>query len=314
VLFSVVIPLYNKAQYVETAVRSVLDQRHKDVETIVVDDGSTDDGPQRVLPINNLRLRLVRQSNRGAAAARNRGIREARGQYIAFLDADDYWEPGFLSAIANTIREFPGCGMYATHFYWFHENGFRRVDDLWGISGAQPRLIDRFFEFWGHSKLFCTCSVVIPAHILHDSAIAFPEGEQLGEDQDVWFRIAERWSVGYFPQPLVGYRVGVPGSTTVSYPGEILPYIKRLRARYVECAIPPMHRRGVRRILALHLLNIARFLLLRGERRRAVKLLGDPLCLLAPRYLLRVLMAACIPIRFGRRLIQFSKEKYQSAL
>jgi glycosyltransferase involved in cell wall biosynthesis len=311
-LFSVIIPLYNKVAYIESALLSVLDQRQQDLEVIVIDDGSTDDGARRVEAIDDSRLRLIRQSNLGVSAARNRGIREATGEYVAFLDADDYWDPGYLCAIADMIQQFPGCGMYATHFYWFHQNGFRQVDKLWRIPGAHPRRIDRFFEFWGHTNLFCTCSVVIPARVLRDYGINFPEGEQLGEDQDVWFRIGERWPVAYLPQPLVGYRVGVPDSSTTSYTGEVLPYIKRLRMRYTAGAIPSQHRSGVRRLIGLHPINIARILLLRGERIRAMKLLRDPLCLLAPRYWLRVFLAACMPASIGRRLIRLPKDRYRA--
>lgn len=311
-LFSVIIPLYNKAHYIEAALKSVFDQRYQTFEVIVVDDGSTDDGARSVEAIDDSRLRLISQSNHGVSAARNRGIREAIGDYVAFLDADDYWDPGYLSAIVDMIEQFPGCGMYATHFYRFHQNGFRQVDKLWRITGARSRRIDRFFDFWGHTNFFCTCSVVIPARILRDSGISFPEGEQFGEDQDVWFRIGERWPVAYLPQPLVGYRVGVPDSSTTSYPGDVLPYIQRLRMRYCSRAIPSQHRSGVRRLIGLHPINIARILLLRGERIRAMKLLRDPLCLLAPRYWLRVFLAACMPASISRRLIRLPKDRYRA--
>lgn len=310
--FSVIIPLYNKADFIESTLRSVFDQRHRDLEVIVVDDGSIDEGARRVEAIVDPRLRLISQTNQGVSAARNRGIREATGEYVAFLDADDCWDPGYLSAIADLIVQFPGCGMYATHFYRFHQNGFRLVDRLWRSAGVRPQRIDCFFERWGHTNFFCTCSVVIPARIFRDCGIGFPEGEQYGEDQDVWFRIGERWPVAYLPRPLVGYRVGVSDSSTTSYPGDLLPYIQRLRMRYCSRAIPRQHRSGVRRLLGLHPLNIARILLLRGERTRAVKLLRDPLCLLAPRYWLRVFLAACMPASIGRRLIRLPKDRFDA--
>ena len=90
---SVVIPLYNKQAYVERAVASVLQSGYPAHEVIVVDDGSTDEGPRRVSAMGDPRVRVIKQPNAGVSAARNRGISAATGDYVAFLDADDYWTP-----------------------------------------------------------------------------------------------------------------------------------------------------------------------------------------------------------------------------
>jgi glycosyltransferase involved in cell wall biosynthesis len=301
---SVVIPLYNKQAYVERAVASVLQSAYPAHEVIVVDDGSTDDGPQLVFAMGDPRVRLLRQPNAGVSAARNRGISEATGDYVALLDADDYWTPEYLGAIANLIARFPECGLYATQFFYFRDDGFRQVPRLWGIKAdAGPQQIERFFEIWGHAILFCTSSVVIPARLLREFAIRFPEGEQHGEDQDVWFRIAERWPIGYLGQPLVGYRIGTTGSLANSFSGDFLPSHERLAARYRSNAIPPHHRKGVSRTLSVGRLVVARHLLLKGQRRRALKLLYDASCLRAPRFWLRLLLAAHMPAFLGRQLI-----------
>jgi len=301
---SAVIPLYNKQAYVERAVAAVLQSGYPAHEVIVVDDGSTDDGPQRVAAMGDPRVRLIRQPNGGVAAARNRGISEASGDFVAFLDADDYWTPEYLPAIADLIARFPQCGLYATHFYYFRDDGSRQVPRLWGIKGdTRPRHIERFFEIWSHQVFFCTCSAVIPLRILRDSGIRFPEGEQHGEDQDVWFRIAERWPIGYLAQPLVGYRLGVPGSLAASFSADFLPSYQRLASRYRSNTIPEQHRKGVSRLLCVSRLVIARHLLRGGQRRHAIKLLYDPTCLRLPRVWLRLLLAAHMPTFLGRKLI-----------
>ena len=94
---SVVIPAYNYAHFLPEAIASVLAQTGADLELIVVDDGSPDNTPEVCARCADPRVRLVRQPNAGLSAARNTGIREARFPYVAFLDADDRWEPGFLS-------------------------------------------------------------------------------------------------------------------------------------------------------------------------------------------------------------------------
>lgn len=112
--FSVVIPLYNKRKYVRRAVDSVLSQTVRDFELIVVDDGSTDGSGDLLQNISDPRMKLVRQANAGEGAARNRGIAEARADWIAFLDADDMWLPSHLEALSELVERFPHCGLVST--------------------------------------------------------------------------------------------------------------------------------------------------------------------------------------------------------
>ncbi len=106
---SVVIPTYNRARYLVEAIESVLTQTLADREVIVVDDGSTDDTPAVIAPYLD-RVRFLRQENRGLAAARNAGIREARGEFVAFLDSDDRFDPRMLEAVLGTFGEHPEAG------------------------------------------------------------------------------------------------------------------------------------------------------------------------------------------------------------
>jgi glycosyltransferase involved in cell wall biosynthesis len=116
-LVSVVVPLYNKARYVLRSLESVAAQAVEDFEVIVVDDGSTDGGGDIVAGIPDSRFRLIRQANAGPGAARNRGLREARAPYVAFLDADDRWLPNFLSENVSILERHRSaaavnCGWY----------------------------------------------------------------------------------------------------------------------------------------------------------------------------------------------------------
>lgn len=114
--FSVVIPLYNKQNYIKETIKSVLNQTFQDFEIVIVNDGSKDDSVKVVESIQDDRIKLVHQENSGVSVARNMGIKEANAKYIAFLDADDLWLPEFLQTIYELIQNFPDAGLYATAY------------------------------------------------------------------------------------------------------------------------------------------------------------------------------------------------------
>lgn len=113
---SVVIPLYNKASFIESAIRSVLSQTRLPQEIIVVDDGSTDDGYAKVLNIGHPLVKADRQTNGGVSRARNRGCELAGGRYVAFLDADDEWQPDHLTELEELAQLAPGASLYGTAY------------------------------------------------------------------------------------------------------------------------------------------------------------------------------------------------------
>ena len=121
-LVSVIIPAYNSADFIDEALKSVFDQTYKDLEIIVVDDGSTDD-TRAVLEKYGDRVNYHYQDNNGPASARNRGIKLARGKYIAFLDADDLWLPTKLEKQVALFKNRENLGFVTTGVCSFDENG-----------------------------------------------------------------------------------------------------------------------------------------------------------------------------------------------
>jgi glycosyltransferase involved in cell wall biosynthesis len=294
---SVIIPLYNKGDYVEKAIASALDSGSGIHEVIVVDDGSTDDGPQVAVQSGDPRIKLVQQKNQGVSAARNHGIQQAIGEFIAFLDADDYWTPEYIPQILALIDKYPQCGVYATHYFTFTEDGCTKIPRIYEVAlDGSPQIVTRFFEAWARNNIFYTCSVVIRREIFFKHNIFFPENESLGEDQDVWFRIAELFPIAYSSRPLVAYRIGLSSSLSKApTEAELPPFIKRLKERYDTNRIPPQHRKGVSRVLGLHQLSLAMRFLLNSSWVRGVSLLFDRFSIQTPRFWLKIFLLACLP-------------------
>ena len=121
-MISVVIPLYNKVSSIAKTLRSIQGQTVEVSEVVIVDDGSTDDSVNEVQqyqmkePIFGNKIRLIRQTNGGVSKARNRGIAEAKGDIIAFIDADDEWKPTYIETISRLVELYPCCGVYATSY------------------------------------------------------------------------------------------------------------------------------------------------------------------------------------------------------
>ena len=120
---SVIIPLYNKAPYVKKALESVCHQTYSDYELIVINDGSTDDScmiaEKYLQGMDGINYQLITQENAGVSAARNNGVAQASGEYISFLDADDWWEPTFLEKMAKFIEDYPEAGLYASNYMYY---------------------------------------------------------------------------------------------------------------------------------------------------------------------------------------------------
>lgn len=236
---SVVIPLYNKGSYINRAIYSVLNQPISVDEVLVVDDGSTDDGEKKVIEIPDPRVRLIHQENQGECAARNRGIEEAQGDLIAFLDADDEWKPNFLTRIQMLINNYPDCGAYATSAQIIRPEGTVAYPDL-GTLPPEPwiGIIPNFFELFQHGYPFIASSIVIPRKVLLDVGL-FPVGVKISGDVDCWVRVAMKYPIAFSPAREVIYhqeaanRVG-----TIYKPIQQLVYVETIRQAIREDRLP----------------------------------------------------------------------------
>jgi glycosyltransferase involved in cell wall biosynthesis len=202
-LVSAVIPTYNRSHYVAQAVVSVLKQTYGTVEIIVVDDGSTDDTADVLSPYSG-NIHYIYQSNEGVAIARNKGIRAARGELVAFLDADDLWLPRKLEFQMQYLERSKTAGLIHTNALY--------LDAATGLRHERRATVDPY-EGECYARLFLgnritTSSVLLRRECL-EKVGAFDENIRKAstEDYDLWIRIARYYEFAYVKEPLVLYRL-----------------------------------------------------------------------------------------------------------
>lgn len=201
VTFSVIIPLFNKAAHIQRAITSVLAQTYMDYELIVVNDGSQDGGELIVAENTDYRIRLVSQENQGVSVARNRGIAESKGEYIAFLDADDEWMPHFLNCIRELIVKYPQAGLFSTGYL----NRISRKVDSNQVPEVFRKSNDQLVPDYFATLLEINCSLnnsscSCVSRSALDQVGGFPIGRVQYEDHDLWYRLALLFPVAYHPE------------------------------------------------------------------------------------------------------------------
>jgi len=217
---SAVIPAYNAEQYVGRAIESVLQQTRPAEEVIVVDDGSTD-GTAAVVEDYGSKVRLIKQSNAGASEARNMGIKSAKSQWIAFLDADDEWLPEKLKVQMAHLRR-------NSNLVWTHGDYFKSVsrevpmkpardmNRAEGLLGGKEYFTS-YFEGFLSGFYAWTGTILVRRQALIKAGL-FRAGQLRAQDTDMWFRIAYKWpTIGFISQPLAIYHAQIPKSITKTH-------------------------------------------------------------------------------------------------
>ena len=207
--FSVIIPLYNKAPYVGKTVESVLGQTFGDYELIIVDNGSNDGSHEIVAAFADHRIKIVRlEENVGVSNARNKGVAMASAPIVTFLDADDWWEPTFLEEMAGLIERHPDAGIYGTGYY-IVKNGKKRLAPIGVDEGFEEGEINYCAVY---AKTLCmpltSITVAMPKAVFDETG-GFKPHLKLGEDFDLWVRIALKHKTVFLNKPLSNYNQDV---------------------------------------------------------------------------------------------------------
>ena len=209
---SIVIPLYNKQESIVNTLQSVLAQTYKNFEIIIVDDGSTDDSANvaeatlRECMVYSVecRGRVIRKANGGVCSARNRGIQEAKYDYIALLDGDDLWDEHYLEEQVKLILDFPEAKMWGINFAEMSDGKLIRTLPT-GLPKGYRGYVENYFQIPGRiSDLFSSSSVVIKKDVF-DKVGYFDKRIKYAEDSDMWFRIIATYPVAFYDRYMAFY-------------------------------------------------------------------------------------------------------------
>ncbi len=203
--FSIVIPLFNKETIIIQTINSVLNQTYQNFELIVVNDGSTDNSLIVVKQIKDPRIRIIDKPNGGVSSARNRGIEEARFEYIAFLDGDDSWDPLFLEKMEKLINDFPLASFFSCKFSFVSNSKDKSIENGYNKRGY----IENYFKEAFKYPLINSSSVVVRRSCFNQIG-GFNQEYSMGEDIDMWTRLALDFKLAYEPELLSYYRQDGP--------------------------------------------------------------------------------------------------------
>jgi glycosyltransferase involved in cell wall biosynthesis len=217
-MFSIIIPVFNKAPYIDMALQSVVSQTFKEFELIVVDDGSTDNSLEMIKKtisdfcdnqkLDIIEFKLVEQINQGVSAARNNGVKVAKYDYIAFLDGDDWWEPTYLEEMNRLIIKYPSFGVFGSSYYTV-TNGVIKQANIGVESGFTDGYIDylKVFAKTMYMPLW-TGSTIVRSDLFRTEK-GFNTRLKAGEDFELWLRLTQKTGVGFMNKPLAYYNQDV---------------------------------------------------------------------------------------------------------
>lgn len=262
--FSVVIPAYNRGNLLREALQSVFAQEHTDYEVIVVDDGSTEDIAAIAREFGD-RVRCLRQENRGPGAARNLGIADATGEYVAFLDSDDLWFPWTLSVYQAAIDETPSASFVAG------AATAGALDDAC-VDQAPAHKVKVFADYLATASAgiwIGTCGAAIKRNLLIEIN-GFEPDRMNAEDSDLWMRLGTAPGFTYVLEPPVFIYRSQP-SSEISHHGQSFRGISRLIERETSGKYPggASRARERRQILGRHVRPVALASLKHGHWRQA---------------------------------------------
>lgn len=272
-MFSVIIPVYNGAKFIDDAISSVFNQTISDWELIIVDDGSLDD-TLKVLGKykDNNKIRVVSQSNQGVSVARNNGVSLAKGDYIAFLDADDLWHSDHLEVMSELIQKYPDAGLYGTFTRTELVNGCVITECNYFKHKTDAKYTDDFFEEYykdKSAKMFTVITTCVSKEAFYKAG-GFPVGCRIGEDLELSLVIAAYYPVVLSPRATATYKKENSTATKTKSFDPDWGFFDRVEDLYNDETIPFKKRENIKKVMDWFSMRRCRHYLIDGQRQRAL--------------------------------------------
>ena len=248
---SVIIPLYNKESYIKNTLRSVLEQNFTDFEIIIVNDGSKDNSLEIVSSFKDERIQVIHQPNSGASSSRNKAIQSAKTEYIAFLDADDFWFPNHLEELVQLIQDFPNCGMYCSRYQTIiSKNHTLNNSFSYSFPDSFRGTIPDFFQASLVNRVATSSSIIVPKKIILENN-GFNTAITSGQDLELWTKIALNNTIAINNSISAIYHFEAPNSlakTTIK---------KKKLMDFTQFAAAELQNKSLKKFLDVHRLEYA---------------------------------------------------------
>lgn len=299
--FSVIIPVYNKAETIADSINSVLAQTEKDYELIIVNDGSNDALSDVLKGFTD--IKIIDQENGGVSRARNTGINAANGDYVCFLDADDLWFPDHLEEMSALIEKYPEAGMYSTSHIETTPDGKEYHSSI-RLDGFDDRFLTDNLLLLLNTRAYSiihTNSICISKKLIEEKNLYFEPGERIGEDTDMWYRTALHCSVGMSKKETNMYR-RENSTATKNGNGSFTWIFARRYDEILKSDIDENRKLEYEKLIERYKLSCSRSYVLMKDRKNAKKLLKEVKHRTKRYYL--TLMLANMPYFLSKKLIK----------
>jgi len=274
---TIIVPLYNKVAEVNRALKSILTQTISEYELLIIDGGSTDGSLNVVEPyLQDSRIHLLHQKSKGLPAGRNEAIHEAKGDLIAFLDADDEWHPDFLETIIYLYNTYPGAGIYATSYERCAIDR-SKPSPLHGLPKPWEGYLESYFKVYVESGFppFCPCSVALSKDVFDKVGYFNPESS-IGEDIEMWAKVAFHTKITFTTKICARYHLVASNKMTNNFQEfDMLPPVTYLESLPIDVLRSNLHYNDILLYLEFLKLVTAYFNIGAGNHTHAKKLLRE---------------------------------------
>lgn len=272
-MFSVIIPVYNGAKFIDNAIQSVFSQTFTDWELIIVDDGSKDETLSVLEKYkDNDKISIISQPNQGVSVARNNGVKSAKGDYIAFLDADDLWHNDHLAVMADLVSKYPDAGLYGTFTRTELVNG-GLITECDYFRGKEEEVYTKDFFAEYHkdksAKMFTVITTCVSKEAF-DKAGGFPAGCKIGEDLELSLVIAAYYPVVLSPKATATYKKENSTATRTKSFDADWGFFDRVEVLYKDEAIPADKKENIKKVMDWFAMRRCRHYLIDGQRKKAL--------------------------------------------